>query len=294
MLFDLDKPVYVNMFGKHRQIGGFWHERYTISSNLILYLVSGSFRMEIEDTVYNATAGDVLFIPANTLYRPLECEESVYYFLHFTAYAAEETPTNMQNIIKRFRDDGPQLGYAYNYYGANGPKDYNSIIEIPYHTKHSSLDKISEIFNRAAKINIWRNNAEKLLLDNIARELLISISTTIASEQPTNNTLQKILLYIKDHYTEPINLTEISKTFGISSSYVTKLFRTYLGVGTVDYINDLRLSSACEHLLSSDYTIGEISNMVGFANQYYFDRLFRRKYGITPKDFRKNNYIIRP
>ena len=291
MLFDLDKSVYVNMFGKHNQIGGFWHDKHAISANLILYIINGSLNMEIDDVVYHADAGDVLFIPANTSYRPLECEESLYYFLHFTASSAENTPTNMQNIIKRFRDDGPQIGYIYNYYG---PKEYNSIVEIPYHSKHGTTGKINEIFNRAAKLNIWRNNAEKLLLDNIARELLISISPAISNEQSTNPTLQKILHYIQAHFTEPINLTKISQTFEISNSYITKLFRTYLGIGTVDYINDLRLSFACEQLISSNYSISEISNMVGFSNQYYFDRIFKRKYGLTPKEFRKANYIMRP
>ena len=88
---------------------------------------------------------------------------------------------------------------------------------------------------------------------------------------------------------KPINLTSLSNTFGISASYITKLFRINLGKGTVDYINDLRLTAACEYLISSNLAIGEISDKIGFTNQYYFDRLFKRKYGVTPKDFRKTS-----
>ncbi len=91
------------------------------------------------------------------------------------------------------------------------------------------------------------------------------------------------------HYTEALTLTAIAEKFGFSTSYITKLFRNFLGKGTVYYVNDLRLSAACEYLIFSNLTIGEISNRIGFQNQYYFDRLFKRKYSVTPKEFRKSN-----
>lgn len=71
----------------------------------------------------------------------------------------------------------------------------------------------------------------------------------------SNNTLKKILHYINKHYNENLTLTSIAEHFGFSTSYITKLFRNFLGKGTVDYINDLRLTAACEYLISSNYLI---------------------------------------
>ena len=143
-------------------------------------------------------------------------------------------------------------------------------------------------------LNFWQNDSVKLLLDNIMRELLILISADFTTNNQANSALQKILLYISKNYMNPITLTSLADTFEVSTSYITKSFRTFLGKGTVDYINDLRLVVACEYLISSNLSIGDISDRIGFSNQYYFDRLFKRKYGITPKDFRKANYNEEP
>ena len=295
MVVDLDKPVNVKMFGKTTQQKGFWidqknqnQELQSISSNLLLYITSGSFNIRIDDNFYSVSEGDVVLIPKETKYQPRESEGCSYYFVHFSASTLESTPpSNIDQSLLRFQEI-TDIGYAYNYYG----KTYSSIINLPVHIKQNNTKSyypLHNVFERATKLNVWRNNYEKLLLDNIIRELLILISTELSSHQTPNNTLQKILHYINKHYTEPINLTSIAEKFGFSTSYITKLFRNFLGKGTVDYINDLRLTAACEYLISSNHTIGEISNKIGFSNQYYFDRLFKRKYGVTPKEFRKRN-----
>lgn len=296
MIVDLDKPVNVKMFGKTTQQNGFWNDQknqaqklQSISSNLLLYVTSGSFNMRIGSDIYSVSEGDVVLIPSNTTYQPRETDGCSYYFVHFSATTLESTqPSNIDHSLLRYQEV-TDIGYAYNYYG----ETYSSIINLPIHIKQNNFKSyypLHNVFERATKLNIWRNKFEKLLLDNIIRELLILISTELATHQMPNNTLQKILHYVNKHYTEDLNLTSIADHFGFSTSYITKLFRNFLGKGTVDYINDLRLIDACEYLISSNRTIGEISNKIGFSNQYYFNRLFKRKYGVTPKEFRKSNY----
>lgn len=300
MVVDLDKSVNVKMFGKTTQQKGFWidqkdqpQEAQSISSNLLLYITSGSFNILIEDNIYNVSEGDVILIPSKMTYQPRESNGCSYYFVHFLATTLESAPpSNIDKALLKF-SEVTDTGYAYNYYG----KAYNSIINLPIHIKQNNFKSyypLRNVFDRATKLNVWSNNYEKLLLDNIIRELLILISTELATPQTSNNTLQKILFYINKNYTQPITLTTLSKKFGFSASYISRLFRSFLGKGTVDYINDLRLNSACEYLISSNHTVGEISNKIGFPNQYYFDRLFKRKYGITPKEFRKSNHKTIP
>ena len=297
MIVDLDKPITVKMFGKTTQQKGFWIDQsnqpqaqQSISSNLLLYITNGSFNMSIDDEVFSVYEGDVLIIPASTIYQPRETDGCSYYFVHFTAATLENTlPSTIDESLLRYQDV-TEKGYAYNFYG----KTYSSVINLPIHIKQDNFKSyypLQNVFERATKLNIWRNNYEKLLLDNIIRELLILISTELATPQMSNNTLKKILHYINKHYNENLTLTSIAEHFGFSTSYITKLFRNFLGKGTVDYINDLRLTAACEYLISSNYSIGEISNKIGYTNQYYFNRLFKKKYGVTPKDFRKSKNL---
>ena len=75
-----------------------------------------------------------------------------------------------------------EKGYAYNFYG----KTYSSVINLPIHIKQDNFKSyypLQNVFERATKLNIWINDYEKLLLDNIIRELLIIISTELATPQ---------------------------------------------------------------------------------------------------------------
>lgn len=299
MFIDLDKAITVKMFGKCTHNKGFWHDQktqnqnqQTLTSNLFLYVTDGSFNIQIDKKIYNVSSGDIVVIPFGTVYQPRESDGCTYYFLHFSSSVIEDTvpPNMLRSLIKYVEDD---KGYIYNYYGST----YKSIVDVPIHIKHNQLNtrhKISDVINRAIMLNFWQNDSVKLLLDNIMRELLILISADFTTNNQANSALQKILLYISKNYMNPITLTSLADTFEVSTSYITKSFRTFLGKGTVDYINDLRLVVACEYLISSNLSIGDISDRIGFSNQYYFDRLFKRKYGITPKDFRKANYNEEP
>ncbi|GLX67796.1 helix-turn-helix domain-containing protein [Paenibacillus glycanilyticus] len=78
----------------------------------------------------------------------------------------------------------------------------------------------------------------------------------------------------------------IASTVKLSSAYVGKLFKDSCGLTITEYLNDVRLRKAQELLLKEDSTITEIMEKVGYGNQSYFFRLFKSKFGSTPKEFR--------
>ncbi|GMK45905.1 hypothetical protein PghCCS26_30330 [Paenibacillus glycanilyticus] len=78
----------------------------------------------------------------------------------------------------------------------------------------------------------------------------------------------------------------IASTVKLSSAYVGKLFKDSCGMTITEYLNDVRLRRAQELLLKEDGTITEIMEKVGYGNQSYFFRLFKSKFGTTPKEFR--------
>lgn len=78
----------------------------------------------------------------------------------------------------------------------------------------------------------------------------------------------------------------IASTVKLSSAYVGKLFKDSCGITITEYLNDVRLRRAQELLLKEDSTIAEIMEKVGYGNQSYFFRLFKSKFGSTPKEFR--------
>lgn len=85
-----------------------------------------------------------------------------------------------------------------------------------------------------------------------------------------------------------LSLQSIATYFKMSSAYVGRIFKQYENVSVGDYINGLRLEKARDMLLTSSYSVKEIADYLGFNNASYFITLFKKKYGLTPKEFRMN------
>lgn len=99
--------------------------------------------------------------------------------------------------------------------------------------------------------------------------------------------LRMMMQYIWDNYTERISLDEIAQAANISKSAALRCFRSGLQTSPIGYLNDYRLSRAKDLLLSGKESISDVAMSVGFDNAGYFDRVFKRAFGITPKQFIK-------
>ena len=222
---------------------------------------------------------DILLIPQGEFYRPLDSNGVNYYFFHFRTPQAQPKEGEL-----RFREENklPEGQYAY-YYIA----DMNPVIRVGTLSHCAGKNTVRSVFERADTLRIRQNPTEKLLLDGLVRELLVNICDERLSVDTLNEHLRRILRYIDDHYRENITLSGLSERFGLSVSYIARLFKKELKTTTVRYINSIRIGAACELLLSTGYSIGKISEQVGFENHYYFSRVFRSFYGTTPMEFRR-------
>lgn len=107
------------------------------------------------------------------------------------------------------------------------------------------------------------------------------------SNQKSLEKVKSILAYIEEHYTEPITIEEIASHCLYSKSYFMKFFKETMGMGFIAYLNDYRLEIAAKMLLESSENVLEIAEQCGFDNLSYFNRCFKKKYGVTPGKYRK-------
>ena len=84
-----------------------------------------------------------------------------------------------------------------------------------------------------------------------------------------------------------ITISEIADRVDFSESHFMRYFKENMGTSFVDYLRDYRLTMAARLLLVSDENILSIAEEVGFDNLSYFNRAFKKKYGVTPRDYRK-------
>ena len=80
-------------------------------------------------------------------------------------------------------------------------------------------------------------------------------------------------------------LQQIAGVIRMSSVYVGKVFKMHTGLSVAEYINEIRLNKAAEMLQETTAGIGEICTRIGMENESYFYKLFKKKYGSTPKEF---------
>lgn len=107
---------------------------------------------------------------------------------------------------------------------------------------------------------------------------------------PTDLVIQKKMVsYIYQNYRETISLDDIANYGNVSISKCCSLFQKYLQQSPIDFVNSYRLEVSCNLLKNSTENISSIAFACGFNHLSYFSKLFYRKYGCTPRDFRKNS-----
>ena len=101
-------------------------------------------------------------------------------------------------------------------------------------------------------------------------------------------TYLQALEYIKEHYSEPVSLTELAETVGLSTSQLHRQFLKYAHMPPMQYIRNMRIKRACTLLHSSDKTLDCIAEECGFADVRAMIRLFKQEYNTTPGKYRQS------
>jgi AraC-like DNA-binding protein len=127
----------------------------------------------------------------------------------------------------------------------------------------------------------------ELSLSNDARTLS---SSSFAKSQSTieSRRVQKVHDYLVQHYTEEIRLSQLAESVNMTEASFSRFFKQRTGKSVTDYLLDIRIGNAIRLLVDSSQSIGEICFCSGFNNLSNFNRIFRKRKGCSPKEFRDN------
>ena len=249
-----------------------WHEEAELA---VVREGSGTYRIDLID--YRVGAGDVLFIPPESLHG-ISCQNG------------GKLVTETFVFHPGFLGAGAADICASRYLAPLAAHEYT----LPCHiTADTPLaQKITGIFGTVTTLYTrqpfgYELSVKARLLDILAALLEYGTKTTETPRELESAAakLRTVLEYNDAHLAEPITVRELAALCFVSDGYFMRFFRRYMAMTCVAYINNRRLERAVALFESGRTSILDVSLSVGFHNLSYFHRAFKKRYRMTPGTF---------
>lgn len=141
-----------------------------------------------------------------------------------------------------------------------------------------------------------RNSTESpAILDYLMRTILLTIDRLITAQRPRKGNAflaYRIKSYIEEYAAMNFQLKDVAEHFNISVSLAVHLYKEVFGQSIMQYALEVRLNLARERIIYTNMPLELIAETSGFANYTYFHRVFRRKFGLSPKQYRQKNRLV--
>lgn len=261
----LDKPLFISGCGIYRliRLPSFATIRLEGRRDYqLLYVASGKAHFWFQEQEVEAAAGSMV------LYRPGESQRYCYYakenpevcWIHFSGYEACE-------ILDSIGFSGTNLLFC----GASS--------------------HFSELFGRIISELQRKRPCFEELLCLMLRELFCHIrrGQLEASVETFRNheEIEDCVRFFNDSFSDDIRIEEYAKNRNMSVCWFIRLFKERMGVTPMQYLIYIRINRAKELLKNTNYSVQEISSLVGYEDPFYFSRLFRKQTGRSPSAYRR-------
>ena len=150
---------------------------------------------------------------------------------------------------------------------------------------------LSNLFSSAEYIWKTRKACYELESMSIIYKILSQIKYQVNSKYYQSEKkvkIQTVVDYFHSNFNDPeLRVEKIAEKNGFNPRYFYKLFHEVYGVSPKQYITTIRMEKARELLLSSRYSVSQISHMTGYFDIFHFSKLFKQVYGITPTEYKR-------
>lgn len=152
------------------------------------------------------------------------------------------------------------------------------LIDVLYGDKPEEYEKYGRICQ-----NVLQNkNVEESF--NLIREICSTLCSSYGEEHRDDFfDKDKVRKYIEENYMKPdLSLSMLADYLGINYHYLSKLFRNKMEKSFIEYLTDVRMNKAMELLKNGDKSVKQIAELVGFLDDKYFNRSFKKYFNVTP------------
>ncbi len=167
------------------------------------------------------------------------------------------------------------------------PDDLSFDTSHIYHTEPSR--KITDIFEDIINETLKKQPCYEQLCVYKLLELLTLLRRDVVREShPQRENFERIALavsHMNKHYSENLSLSDYAALCNMSKHHFLRVFLQITGSTPIEYRNNIRLEHAAEKLLDGHYTVEQLGLNLGFSSASYFSSAFKKKYGLSPKQF---------
>lgn len=282
---DSDFVVHTDKLMRGRDIAVRTHTRYTDfplhKHNYleIMIVLSGSITHSIHGEEITLTEGDVIVLNKHTSHSikradTLDIGVNVIISDSFVESLLKELSETVFSELaeQNSRPDGKSV---YLCFSTGGNKQISNIVE----------NLLFELIEYSADTQILRNTTS-LLFNYLSRKSgkLLKLASTLPDREDRRRS--DIMGYIRSNY-RSATLTELSEVMFLTAPYLSKTVTALFGKSFKELLLEERIKRAGEMIKNTDLPIGDIINSVGYENESYFHREFKKKMGVTPLVYRR-------
>ena len=222
---------------------------------ILIYCTEGRGIIEVEDKKYHLGRSDAFCIPRNRRHR---------------YYADEEEPWSI--LWVHFK------GETIPYY----PVQECRIVHLASRASDNRMMVLFKLLFRVLERNYTLGN-----FIYISQVLSLILSEVYFREKMDESTTQDMYQNLKKNLT----LSDISQEVQLSKSYLNTIFKTQTGKSPVEFFIHLKMQEACKLLKSGQMYVYEAAAALGYEDQYYFSRIFKKVVGVSPRDYQNGDYF---
>ncbi|GAA0182342.1 AraC family transcriptional regulator [Clostridium sediminicola] len=235
----------------------------------LFYVVHGSGHFKIEDKDFTVKENDLVIVNANVLHTESSKDSNP---LEYIVLGID----GISLMIDGSADDS-ELTNSYSIHNYNKYKH-----EILFY-----LDNLLREVERKEEHyqSICQNLLEILILNVIRRT---KSNLVLSSTKNINKECAYIKKYIDVHYASNLSLDSLATIAFMNKYYLVHEFKKYTGTSPIDYLIEKRISVSKMLLETTRYSMEQITEIIGFSSQSYFNQVFKKKVGTSPSKYRKS------
>ncbi len=298
-MFSLDNSVhpYVRLLGRVRYAAAWKHFERIVPEYILYLMIEGKMNLEENGKVYRLSRGDYLLLEPGLPHRGLEAQPCEYYYVHFKHDGIQPVSGGAGELANAVMEKRHR---SFMSYGLSETLPTDTMTYLPKTGTLSQGGKsgiypqllelgISEYYRRLEQYRPALSNLIGLVLLEISREFVTLANSSDADSQYTRSMSKTVELvhYLQSNCNKKITSKNIEEELEVTFDHLNRTFKRMYGQTIFSYLNQIRVNHAKDLIGQTNLLTSEIAYLVGFEDNSYFSKYFKRHTGMTPSQYWK-------